>query len=284
MKVEAGMRSIASSLVVGLALWSSAAGAAPQDKEAGTVHVNGIRNPEMHAYRAIVAGLDVFDAQHALAPGVPQLLFQARTRSGRLLDAALLEGRPAFEGKPATEALSARLSGDGNYSLALALDEQGRFQVPRSQPAWDADAELRLSRKHSDVRVWPSVRSPGLAANQRRLGDIRLECQVFVAIAKKEAPLHIVLLANAAMLGSDWCAFMKDRDRTWAVSMPAPLGAAVLREGQRSTALRVKGSRFEVPIGDTSWGNDAIVEVEFADDASTNTNTSTNQSVKASAP
>jgi hypothetical protein len=84
------------------------------------------------------------------------------------------------------------------------------------------------------------------------------------------------------MLGSDWCAFMKDRDRTWAVSMPAPLGAAVLREGLRNTALRVKGSRFEVPIGDTSWGNDAIVEVEFADDANTNTNT--NRPVKASAP
>jgi hypothetical protein len=271
--------------VLALTMWSGAAGAEPQDHENGTVRINGVRNPEVHAYRAIVAGLDTFDAQHALAPGVPQLLFQARTRSGRLLDAALLEGRPAFEGKPATEALSARLSGDGNYSLALALDEQGRFQVPRSQPAWDADAELRLSRKHSEVRVWPSVRSPGLAANQRRLGDIRLECQVFVAIAKKEAPLHIVLLGNAVMLGSDWCAFMKDKEHTWGVSMPGPLGAAVLREGQRSTALRVKGSRFEVPIGDTSWSNDAIVEVAFGDDANTtNTNTSTNQSVKASAP
>jgi hypothetical protein len=78
---------------------------------------------------------------------------------------------------------------------------------------------------------------------------------------------------------------MKDKEHTWGVSMPCPLGAAVLREGQRSTALRVKGSRFEVPIGDTSWSNDAIVEVAFGDDANTtNTNTSTNQSVKASAP
>jgi hypothetical protein len=60
--------------------------------------------------------------------------------------------------------------------------------------------------------------------------------------------------------------------------MPAPLGKAVLREGQRSTALRVKGNRVEVPIGDTSWSNEAIVEVEFTDEANTN------PSVKASAP
>jgi hypothetical protein len=262
--------------VLALTMWSGAAGAEPQEKENGTVHINGVRNPEVHAYRAIVAGLDTFDAQHALAPGVPQLLFQARTRSGKALDGALLTGAPGIE------SLGATLAGDDGYALPLALDDRGRFQVPRSEPALNANAELRLSKKRSDVRVWPYVRSPGLADNQRRLGDIRLECQVFVAIAKKEAPLHIVLLGNAVMLGSDWCAFMKDKDNAWDVSMPAPLGAAVLREGQRSTALRVKGSRFEVPIGDTSWSNDAIVEVEFAGDANTNTNA--NRSVKASAP
>jgi hypothetical protein len=261
-------------LLLGLALWSGAAGAVPQDmdqnKEPGTVRVNGIRNPETHAYRAIVAGLDAFDARHALAPDAPQLLFQARTRSGKPLSEAQLKG--GGSNASGADALAARLAGDDGYTLVLALDEQGRFQVPRSQPALDADAELRLSKKSSDVRVWPWVRTPGLAANQRRLGDIRLECQVFVAIAKKEAPLHIVLLGNAVMLGSDWCAFMKDKERTWDVSMPAALGAAVLREGARTMALRVRGSRFDVPIGDTSWSNDAIVEVQFApgDDANNN--------------
>jgi hypothetical protein len=268
------MPSIRPSLLLGLALTlallSGAAGAVPQDmdnnKEPGTVRVNGIRNPETHAYRAIVAGLDAFDARHGLAPDAPQLLFQARTRSGKPLAPTLLKGAPD------ADPLVASLAGDGGYALTLALDEDGRFQVPRSQPALDADAELRLSKKASDVRVWPYVRSPGLAANQRRLGDIRLECQVFVAIAKKEAPLHIVLLGNAVMLGSDWCAFMKDKERSWDVAMPAALGAAVLREGGRAAELRVKGSRFEVPIGDQSWSNDAIVEVRFApgDDAHDN--------------
>jgi hypothetical protein len=267
------MRRLASTLALGLVL-HGAAGAAPQDKESGTVHVNSVRNPEVHAYRAILAGLDTFDAQHALAPNVPQLLFQARTRSGAPLKEDLLKGAPG------TEALAAVLAGDKAYALSLALDAEGRFQVPRSRPALDADAELRLSKKRSDVRVWPYVRSPGLAGNQRRLGDVRLECQVFVAIAKKEAPLHIVLLGNSVMLGSDWCASMKDQENAWDVSMPAKLNAASLREGKRSTVLRVKGSRFELPIGDASWSNDAIVEVEYADDADTDTTPSS----KASAP
>jgi hypothetical protein len=262
-------------LVLALAVWGGTAGAAPQDKEAGTVHINAVRNPEKHSYRAIVAGLDKFDELHTLAPNAPQLLFQARTRNGRLLDAALLQGAPGVD------ALNARLSGDDGYALPLPLDGNGRFQVPRSQPAWDAGAELRLSKKYSDVRVWPWVRTPGLADNQRRLGDIRLECQVFVAIAKKEAPLHIVLLGNAVMLGSDWCAFMKDKDNAWDVAMPAALNAAVLRDGERSIPLRIKGWRFEVPIGDKSWSNDAIVEVAFAPPAGSE---QTNPSSKASAP
>lgn len=237
-----------------LALLSLGAAAAARDQDASTVDIKGIRNPETHSYRAIAAGLDIFDARHALAPGVPQLLFQARTRNGKLLDAGLLNG--ARDGEP----LGAVLAGDEGYALRLALDEAGRFQVPRSQPALDADAELRLSKKRSDVRVWPYVRSPGLPDNQRRLGDIRLECQVFVAIAKKEAPLHIVLLGNTVMLGSDWCAFMKDADRAWDVAMNEPPASAVLREGGRSTPLRVKGHKVDVPIGDTSWSNDAIVE------------------------
>jgi hypothetical protein len=255
------MRGIPSSILLGLVLCCGGAGAAAQDKEGGTVHVNGIRNPEMHTYRAIAAGLDTFDAEHTLAPGAPQLLFQARTRAGQPLGEALLKGAPG------AGPLRAVLAGDGDYTLALALDGEGRFQVPRSQPAWDAHADLRLSKQRSDARVWPYVRSPGLLDNQRRLGDIRLECQVFVAIAKKEAPLHIVLLGNAVMLGSDWCAFMKDRDHAWDATTPAPLSSAILRDGQRSMALRVKGARFEVPIGDTSWSNDAVVELAFAPSA-----------------
>ncbi len=109
---------------------------------------------------------------------------------------------------------------DARHTLALPVGSDALFDVPRSQQAWDANAELVLRRKRNEVRVWPYVRTPGLADNQRRLGDLRLECQVFVA------------LANTVFLTGDWCSFFKDRDTSWGnddvvdLAFVAPEGAA----------------------------------------------------------
>jgi hypothetical protein len=106
------------------------------------------------------------------------------------------------------------------------------------------------------------VRTPGLADNQRRLGDMRLECQVFVTIAKKEAPFWAVALANTGFLTSDWCSFFKDANRTWTVTVESPLAPAVLREGERTLPLRVKGQQFELPLA--GWSDEAIVDLAYA--------------------
>jgi hypothetical protein len=37
----------------------------------------------------------------------------------------------------------------------------------------------------------------------------------------------------------------------------------VLREGGRTLALRVKGRHFELPLYDTSWSNDALVDLAY---------------------
>jgi len=243
-------------LVLMLVLASShaPAGAAGQEKdEPGTVHINAVKDPEMRTYRAIAAGLDTFDAQHALAPAVPQLRFQVEGRDGEALEGE----RPL-----------ARIAAD-DFSIPLNLDEQARFSVPRSQAAWDARAELILNRKKSDVRVETWVRTPGLADNQYRMGDIRLDCRVKIAIGKAEAPFWVVGLVNGFLLTSDWCSWFKGAiprggDRNWPHSAGAKLAGATLRDGERSMALKVSGKSFRVPIGDTSWSNDALVEVSYA--------------------
>lgn len=242
--------------VLGLACWCGAAAAQdPEEanKEGGTVHINAIKNPERWTYRAIAAGLDMFDAQHALAPDVPQLLFKVDAR-----------GDKAWSG----EAPLARIAAD-DFSIPLALDGERRFAVARSQAAYDAKAELLLNRKKRDARVMPWVRTPGLPDNQRRLGDIRLDCKVTVAIAKEEAPFWAVGLVNGVLLTTDWCSWFKGftpkgGDRSWPNQADAALVAATLRDGERSLALKVRGKSFSAPIGDTSWSNDAIVELEYA--------------------
>jgi hypothetical protein len=227
---------------------ASAQDVAPGAGHDGVVHVNAVKNPEMHAYRAIVVGLDMFDDQHALAPRVPRLLFMAQARNGSPLAGPLP---------------TAKLSAD-DFDLPLPIDAGALFTVPRNQQAWDAKAELRLSFKRSQVKVVPWVRTPGLAENQRRLGDLRLECKVLIAVVKEEIPFWADALVDSVLLTRDWCGFFKDRDRQWSQQAPALLSAAVLHEGERRLALNVHDREFELPLADPSWGNDAIVELEFA--------------------
>jgi hypothetical protein len=259
------MRRLTPAMMLGLALLSSnavraqetpAAQAPTQDVapgagHEGVVHVNAVKNPEMHAYRAIVAGLDKFDDEHALAPKVPKLLFKVSARNGTPLPGPLP---------------SAKLTAD-DFDLPLPIDQASAlFTVPRNQQAWDSKAEFRLSRKRNEVKAMPWIRSPGVPDNQRRLGDLRLQCKVMIAIAKEEIPLWADMLVDSILLTRDWCSFFKDQDRAWSEQVPAKLAAATLHEGERTLALKVHGREFELPLADPSWGNDAIVDLEFAPD------------------
>lgn len=254
------MRRLPPAMMLGLALLSAGAvraqeapaqDVAPGAGHEGVVHVNAVKNPEMHAYRAIVAGLDMFDDQHALAPSVPKLLFQVSGRGGKPLAGPLP---------------SAKLTAD-DFDLSLPIDAaSGLFTVPRNQQAWDSKAEFRLSRKRNEVKVMPWIRSPGLLENQRRLGDLRLECKVMIAIAKEEIPLWADMLVDSLLLTRDWCSFFKDKDRRWSQDVPAGLSAATLHEGDRRLALEVHDHSFELPLADPSWSNDALIDLEFAPD------------------
>jgi hypothetical protein len=221
----------------------------PGAKREGVVHVNAVRNPEMHAYRAIVAGLDMFDDQHALAPNVPKLQFQVSSRGGKSLQGPLP---------------TAKLTAD-DFDLPLPIDPASAlFTVPRNRQAWDSKAELRLSRKRKEVKVMPWVRSPGLADNQRRLGDLRLECKVTIAIVKEEIPFWVNALVDSLLLTRDWCSFFKDGDRGWSVHVPAELSGAWIQDGDRSAKLAVHDRQFEIALADPLWSNDAVVTLEFA--------------------
>lgn len=264
----ARMHRLPAALVLGLACWCGGAGAQEQKPEleetgtqagtqggaqAGTVHINAIKDPERWTYRAIAAGLDMFDKEHALAPNVPQLLFKVDAR-----------GDKPWSG----EAPAVRIAAD-DFSIPLTLDGERRFAVARSEAAYRARAELVLNRKKRDARVMPWVRTSGLPDSQRRLGDIRLDCKVMIAIGKEEAPFWVVGLVNGVLLTTDWCSWFKGAtpkggDRSWPYHVDAKLAAATLRDGERSLALKVRGTSFTAPIGDTSWSNDAIVELEYA--------------------
>ncbi len=230
-------------------------------RELDPVHVNAMRNPEVRKYEHILAGLDAFDKYHALAPRVDRLRFLAEPKDRKA--------------PPAT--LKVRLVGDDDFTLPLALDPSGRFEVPRSEAAEDADSELELNQKRGLYRIAVEVKTPGLPENRRRLGDLRLECKVQIAIAKSEIPFIWVGVVNGFLLRTDWCSFFGDEKSTaydgaaknahFGYRAGRPLKEAILVEGNRSALLRAKGSSYEVPIGNSTWSDEAMVELTFADEA-----------------
>jgi hypothetical protein len=201
----------------------------------------------MRSYRAVTKGLDTFDDEHALAPTAPALRFRVITT--RAVDSA-------------QEPLQARIASD-DLNILLPVDADGRFDVPRSQAAYDAKADLLLNRKKRNFRILPDVRSAGLQENERRLGDLRLECKVMVAIAKEEAPFWIVAMVNSVLLSGDWCAKLGEKSEM-SFKAPAALAAATITHGERSMPLKVNRMGYTVPISAKEWPDDALIKLEFA--------------------
>ena len=233
----------------------SALPAAHADEPVPSVHVAGIADPEMRSYRSVSAGLDAFDTHRALAPHAT-LRFRMRHA----------EGAPANAG----DGLQLRLaSDDGSFQESVPIDAAGLLTVARNQVAYDADATFILNQKNGQYTGHPEVRTAGLPDNVRRLGDLRLECRVTIAIVKDQMPFMAKAAINTLMLTSDWCA---KKDFNFGVLAPRAGARAVLRDGERSRTLETHGWNMMVPIGDTGWPDDALVQFDAgAADAVTRT-------------
>ena len=239
------MRIPPSALLLLCALSGGALPPAGAEEPVPSVTVKGIADPEMRTYRNVAAGLDAFDAHRGLAPNA---LLRFRMRRA--------DGSPPG----ADDALRLRLaSDDGAFQEEVPVDAAGLLTVPRSQAAWDADATFVLNRRSGQYTGRPEVRTAGLPDNVRRLGDLRLECRVTIAIVKEQMPFLAKAAINSLMLTSDWCA---KTDFNFGVPAPRYGVHAVLRDGERTRALPARGWTVDVPIGDSAWPDDALVQFD----------------------
>lgn len=229
---------------------ADAPAAAPADT-GQSIHINNIRNPELKSYRVMAAGLDAFDAYHALAPQAREVRFQLIAGSRAPADAM--------------RDLSLRIAGN-ETSIPLPLAADGSFTLPRSAQADSEDADLITNKKKGQYRWQPAIHSDGVPAGMRRLGDLRLQCQVTVAIAKKEIPFWIRTLVGTLLRTTDWCS--AEQLKMGTRSAPA-IASATLLDGERRIALKVEkeGHSFLSPIGDTRYGDDTLIELAYRQDA-----------------
>ncbi|MES3021192.1 MAG: hypothetical protein V4857_06355 [Pseudomonadota bacterium] len=217
------------------------------------VVVSGTRDPELKPYRVMAAGLDAFDEHRKHAPNAT-LRFQLSKRD------EIRTQKTNWDG------VRLRLAGS-ETSTPIPIAADGSFVLLRSQEAYDDEADFLLNQKKSSIRFTPQVRTPGLPANTRRLGDYRLECQVLIAIGKKELNFAMRAAFNAYSLGGDWCWTVR---KNFGIGFMLPdwsMGTRLTYAGKQKD-LKLSGASFAAPIQDKSLPDDALIAFEFWSDAS----------------
>ena len=241
------------------------AASAPQpDTQLGRVQVQGEAAiaREKKTLAQLFKAEALFEKYHALAPAAAlRFKVYARTQA------------------ETTRALELALALPGGRQ-PVPLDAQDRFVI---DPAWrrlDPATEVRSRLADGRVTWRPDIRTPGVPSDERRLGDLRLQCRVGFGSG----------IARGAT-GWGWLlsfAFDDCWDRDWSPSNFAdrPVFAVTLVDGERRLTLGARllhGLRddggpdydwgyslrermFRVPLGDETWPDDTRVVFEAMDD------------------
>lgn len=243
-----------------------AAARAAQPEQVITIH--STRDPVDKSYRKMLRGMDRFERQHNLAPGA-------------VLRFRLLPRLPGV----GMDGITMKIVGD-TITLPVPLAPDNSFTLPRDAQALREDAALIASRRTSSMTWRADVRSPGVPAGMRRLGDLRLECLVGVEAG---------LVSNAAPLFAWLQDMLADPDKICASSdgnylffAERPLFGVTLQAGARRATLPFRmlyagGTQtpatlpycdcqvlldrtYYAPLWDRSWPDDTLLSFESMDD------------------
>jgi hypothetical protein len=235
------------------------------------VTVRATRDPVDKSYRKMVKGMDLFVAKHSLAP--------AATLRYKLLPR---------QHDTNMDGIALNVVGDTvTISVPVALDHT--FTLDRQQKALDEDASVIPNRKAGSMTWRADIRTPGLPPNTRRLGDLRLECQVGIAadLVSNTRP-GIGQIANFVTKMLDYC---NTSEVHYYFFAERPLFSVTLTAGARREVLPVDelyagashdpsvkaelpycdcqvllARTYFAPLGDGSWPDDTLVEFEYMDD------------------
>ena len=237
------------------------------------VSVTALRDPVQKSYRAMLRGIDLFERNKAaLAPHA-------------VLRFKLLQRKP---GVP-LEGVQLHVVGT-TTDLPVPVAPDRTFTLPRDARAAAEDASVMPNRKALTMTWRADVRTPGLPPGTRRLGDLRLECQVGLeAGLVSNSPSWIVALYDAIDRTPASCNRANNKYLFFA---KRPLFGVTLVAGERREALPVArlwaggiddpglaqdlpfcdcemlvDRTYYLPLADASWPHDTLVVFEFMDDA-----------------
>ncbi|WP_409026994.1 hypothetical protein OX462_21190 [Janthinobacterium sp. SUN098] len=208
------------------------------------VDVQGTRDPDLRPYRTMLKGLDAYADHQRLAPGAP-------------LRFMLIPATP----KARLEGVTLHLSAD-NLSIPVPLAADGGFTLTRDKTAYDANADLVSNKKRDTVRWRADIHTPGLPQNVRRLGDLRLECEIRWAVEQDDLPF---VRRNLFRLAGGPC-------HSSLIHVPFPVFRKLLavqaRSGERTLDIRITEDRqrYVPPLHDVNWDDNTLLTLTYADD------------------
>lgn len=236
-----------------------------------TVTATATRGAVEKSYRKMIAGMDLFERMHAMAPNAT-LRFKLLPRKW---DTDM--DRIDLEILGETVAIPVRVEPDRTFTLA------------RDQAALAENAAVTPNRRAQSMTWRAEIRTPGLPPGTRRLGDLRLECLVgHEAGLISNASAVFGQIARLVTSMVDYCNL---DDTEYLFFTDRPLFNVVLVSGTRREALPVDrlyagatadpnlarelpycdcevlvDRTYFLPLGDKSWPDDTRVEFEYMDD------------------
>jgi hypothetical protein len=235
------------------------------------VKVTALRDPVDKSYRRMVEGMELFEKRHHLAPNAP-LRF-------KLL--------PRHHGSDMRD-IQLEIVGD-SFTTAVAVAPDQTFALERRALALKENASVQPNRRAKTMTWRAEIRTPGLPPGTRRLGDLRLECEVGMksGLISNYRPFLFRWLDPFLREGPEYCQRAVPRYLFFA---DRPIFSVTLVAGERREVLPVdqmygSASRhpewkddlaycdcevlmdraYFMPLGDPSWPDDTRVEFEYMD-------------------
>jgi hypothetical protein len=245
---------------------------APAKPSLGSVTVTGVGHPVEKSLRRIVAGMDLFEQQHALAPAATLRFKLLPRKRGTNMDEINLEV----------------VGTTFSYRVPIAPDRT--FTLARDPKALAEDAVVSPNRKQLSMTWRTEIRSPGVPAGKRRLGDLRLECMVGIR-AGLVSNTSSALMQRLSGLLTDPFRYCGHKNSQYLFFAERPLFAVTLVSGHRREVLPVDAlyagasddpglpqdlpfcdcevmldRTYFLPLGDQGWPDDTLVEFEYMED------------------
>jgi hypothetical protein len=240
----------------------------PAPAQDDAVVVSALRNPVKKSYSKMLQGAEHFKQHQYLAPNA-ELRFKLLPR------------------KPDTKMAGVRLQvADDHRTIPIKVAPDQTFTLEANAAALKENAQVMPNRRAGTLTWRADVRTPGLPPNVRRLGDLRLECEVGMKsglisnyprgffgwldglitrnadYCHREAPRYLFFAERPI-----WSVTLVDGERREVLPVDLLYGGATRdpdwKKDQHCDCEALFDHAYFVPLGDPSWPDDTLVQIEY---------------------